>query len=52
MKIIKENYIDKKIANINREEVFRKIVDTFVATIESFNLFISLFDRFINFEEK
>ena len=52
IKIIKENYIDKKIININRKEVFRKIIDTFVTAIESFNLLISLFNRLINFEEK
>ena len=52
MKIIKENYIDKKIANINREEVFRKIADTFVAAVESFDLLISLFNYLINFEKK
>ena len=52
MKIIKENYIDKKIMNINRKEVFKKTIDTFVAIIESFNLLISLFNYLINFEEK
>ena len=49
IKIIKENYINKKIININREEVFRKAIDTFIATIESFNLLISLFNYLINF---
>ena len=49
---MKEDYINKKIININREEVFKKITNTFAAAIESFDLFISLFDRFINFEEK
>ena len=38
--------------NINREEVFRKTIDTFAAAIESFDLFISLFNYLINFEEK
>ena len=38
--------------NINREEVFKKTTDTFIATIESFDLLISLSNRFINFEEK
>ena len=52
MKIVKENYIDKKIMNINRKEVFRKTTDTFAAAIESFNLLINLFDRLANFEEK
>ena len=49
---MKESYIDKKIANINREEVFRKTTDTFIAAVESFNLLISLSNRLIDFEEK
>ena len=38
--------------NINREEVFRKIIDTFIAVIESFNLLVNLSNHFINFKEK
>ena len=49
---MKENYIDKKIANINREEMFRKTADTFIAAVESFDLLISLFNCLTNFEEK
>ena len=49
---MKKSYINKKIININREEVFRKTINTFAVAIESFNLFISLFNRFINFKEK
>ena len=32
--------------------MFKKIIDTFIIAILSFNLFISLFNYLINFEKK
>ena len=49
---MKESRINKKIKNIGREEVFKKTINTFIATIKFFILFINLFNRLINLKEK
>ena len=49
---MKETYIDKKIENISRKEVFRTIIDFFEIAIDYYIVLIDIFARLINLKEE